>query len=372
MINRERLVKKFMDLVRIDSETGNETEIAEKLKQELSELGLSIEEDNTKMQTGHGANNLIGTLPGHGSGTSVFFGTHMDTVCPGKKIQPSVHQDYIVSDGTTILGSDDKAGIAALLEALCVIKEERLAHADIQVIFTVGEESGLIGAKALDPKWIKADFGFELDSEGPVGSITVAAPYQAKLMVDLFGKTAHAGIAPETGISAITMAAKAISRMPLGRIDEETTANIGRFEGGKATNVVCDYVRILAEARSLIREKLDRQIQKMTLAWKHTAEEMGGSANIRTTYTYPGYRFSADDPAIRLARRAVESIGRTVRLVQSGGGSDANIISGKGIPTVNLGIGYKNIHTTKEKIAVAELEKAAELVLALVRQASTG
>ncbi len=175
---------------------------------------------------------------------------------PGNGIKPSVKDGYIVSDGTTILGADDKAGLAAILETIRTLKENNVEHGDIQFVITVGEESGLVGAKALDGSLLQAKYGYAIDSNGAVGDIIVAAPTQAKLHAVMKGKTAHAGLAPEKGVSAITLAAKSIAKMPLGRIDEETTANIGRFEGGKQTNIVADHVEILAEARSLDPEKM--------------------------------------------------------------------------------------------------------------------
>lgn len=369
LVDEKRLVDSFCELVKVDSETGNEAQIFQVLKSKLEALGLDVKEDKAKEATGHGANNLICTLPGTKKGTPIFLGTHMDTVFPGQNIKPKIADGYITSDGTTILGSDDKAGISAILEALRVISEEHLDHADVQVIVTIGEESGLLGAKALDTSLVHADYGFALDSDGPVGDIVVAAPYQTKFIVDLYGKTAHAGIEPEKGVSAITLAAKAIAKMPLGRIDKDTTANIGRFEGGNATNIVCDHVKILAETRSLAKDKMDKQVKRMTEAFESTAEEMGGKADVQADFMYPGYRFSADDAVVQLAAKAIETVGRTPQLLQSGGGSDANVICGKGIPTINLGVGYENIHTVKEKIAIDELVKTCELVLALINQA---
>ncbi|TGA98212.1 M20/M25/M40 family metallo-hydrolase [Sporolactobacillus shoreae] len=366
LINKDRLVNTFFELVEVDSETGNEASISKLLKEKFTELGFDVKEDNAKALTGHGANNLIGTLPGNVTGTPIFFGSHMDTVFPGKKIKPSVIDGNIVSDGTTILGSDDKAGLSALIEAFSVVKEDQIQHAELQIIITIGEESGLLGAKALDTSLIHADYGFELDSDGPVGDIVIAAPYQTKFKVDLFGRTAHAGIAPEKGISAITMAAIAIARMPLGRIDESTTANIGSFEGGKATNIVCDNVRILAEARSLERSKLDQQVGLMKDAFEQTASEMGGHANVDIQFMYPGYRFDPSEEIVQLAEKAVASVGRTAKMLSSGGGSDANVINGKGIKTINLGVGYEKIHTTQERMPITELVKTSELVLSLI------
>src|SRR5699024_8236788 len=181
--------------------------------------------------------------------------SHMDTVVPGKGVKPSIKDGYIVSDGTTILGADDKVGLAAMLESIRFIQENELEHGTIQFVITVGEESGLVGAKALDPQAVQAKFGYALDSNGKVGDIIVAAPTQAKLFTVIKGKTAHAGVAPEEGISAITLAAKAVAKMPLGRIDDETTANVGRFECWKQTYFVWDHIEIPAEARLFTPEK---------------------------------------------------------------------------------------------------------------------
>lgn len=339
-----------MELVQIDSETKYEAQIAKVLKKKFTELGVDVYEDDTTAQTGHGAGNLICTLQGTKDGVDpIYFTSHMDTVVPGKSIKPSIKDGYVVTDGTTILGADDKAGLAVMLETVRVLKERNIPHGTIQFIITVGEESGLVGAKALDSSLVKAKFGYALDSDGKVGNIVVAAPTQAKISAVILGKTAHAGVAPEKGVSAITIAAKAIAKMPLGRIDEETTANIGRFEGGTQTNIVCDRVNILAEARSLVPEKMEEQVRKMKEAFESTAEEMGGKAEIEVQVMYPGFKFGEGDHVVEVARKAAAKIGRTCELLKSGGGSDANVIAGFGIPTVNLAVGYEDIHTTNEK-----------------------
>ncbi|HVH96880.1 MAG TPA: M20/M25/M40 family metallo-hydrolase, partial [Bacillus sp. (in: firmicutes)] len=279
MINQERLLNEFLELVQIDSETKYETEIAKVLKQKFSDLGVDVFEDDTTSITGHGAGNLICNLPGTKEGVDmIYFTSHMDTVIPARGVKPQVKDGYVVTDGTTILGADDKTGISVMLETIRVLKENNIPHGHIQFIITVGEESGLVGAKALDQSLVKAKYGYALDSDGKVGNIIVAAPTQAHIKATILGKTAHAGVAPEKGVSAITIASKAISRMSLGRIDEETTANIGRFAGGQQTNIVCDHVEILAEARSLIPEKMHAQVQNMKEAFEGAAEEMGGKA----------------------------------------------------------------------------------------------
>lgn len=370
MINEQRLIEEFIELVKIDSETRYEREIADVLKEKFEALGLDVEEDNAAAVTGHGAGNLICTLTGTTEGDPIYFTSHMDTVVPGVGVNPIFEDGYIKSDGSTILGADDKAGIAAMLEAIRIIKENNLPHSTIQFVITVGEESGLVGAKALNRDDLLAKYGFALDSDGKVGTIIVAAPTQSKVKATVFGKTAHAGVAPEKGVSAITIAAKAIAAMSLGRIDEETTANIGRIEGGTQTNIVCDKVDILAEARSLLNEKMETQVMDMKEAYEAAAADMGGRVEVDIDVMYPGFKYGDGDHVVEVAKKAVNAIGREPKLLHSGGGSDANVIAGLGIPTINFGIGYEDIHTTNEKIPVEELIKTAELIVQLVKEAT--
>lgn len=372
MVQQNRLVKHFMELVQIDSETKNERAICDALKYQFESLGLQVEEDDTSAATGHEAGNLIVNWPateGQEGAKRLFFTSHMDTVAPGNGIKPQLGQDgYIRSDGTTILGSDDKAGLAAMFEAIRLIQESNIPHGSIQFIITVGEEFGLVGAKAMDSNRLQADFGYALDSNGEIGEIAVAAPTQAEITMEVFGKSAHAGVNPEDGISAIQVASKAISRMSLGRIDHETTANIGKFEGGGATNIVCDYVKLHAEARSIVQHKVEAQVRAMKEALDTAAAECGSKAEFHSNIVYPAFQFTEQDAVVQLAQRAVESIGATARLFYSGGGSDANIFNGMGVPTVNLSVGYVDIHTTKERIHVSDLIKTSELVVAIIQQ----
>jgi len=376
MIQEQRLIEHFMSLVRIDSESGNEREICDVLTAEFRNLGLDVVEDNTASETGHGAGNLIVTLEASGENEAeaapIFFTCHMDTVTPGKGIKPRLDADgYIRSDGTTILGSDDKAGLAALFEALRVIKEQQLPHGKVQFIITVGEESGLVGARAFDPAGLQAKFGYALDSNGAVGDIAVAAPSQAKITIQIYGKSAHAGVSPEKGISAIQVAAKAVARMQLGRIDHETTANIGSFAGGGATNIVCDYVKLVAEARSLRQDKLTRQVEAMKRAVDEVSEEFGATAAFDCEVIYPAYCYEDGDAVVELAKEAITGIGATPRTFHTGGGSDANVFNGMGVPTVNLAIGYEYIHTTQEQIKAEDLVSATRLVVEIIKLAAT-
>ncbi|KPC77707.1 hypothetical protein ADL26_00240 [Thermoactinomyces vulgaris] len=371
MVDQQRLIDEFIELVKTDSETGEERTICDLLTQKLTELGLDVVEDGSAQLTGHGAGNLVATLKGTVPGApKIYFTCHMDTVAPGKGIKPQINGDVIESDGTTILGADDKAGLAALLEGIRLLKEKGLPHGQIQLLITAGEESGLIGSRHLDMSLVDADFGFAMDSDGEVGEIITSAPSQVKVLATIYGKAAHAGVNPEDGISAIQVASRAISKMRLGRIDEETTANIGRFQGGTASNVIPERVEILAEARSRNPEKLRRQVDSMVQAFHEAAEEFNAKAEVETRTLYPSFHFSEEDLVVQKAKEAVMRIGRTPRIGASGGGSDANVIAGHGIPTVNLGIGYQNIHTTSEQMPIKELVKAAELVVALIEESA--
>ncbi|SFX03955.1 aminopeptidase [Thermoactinomyces sp. DSM 45891] len=369
MINQQRILDEFIELVQVDSETGDERAICDLLKQKLTDLGLDVVEDGSAVVTKYGAGNLIATLNGTvGDTPTIYFTCHMDTVTPGKGIKPIIKDDHIYSDGTTILGSDDKAGLAAILEGIRVLQEQKVPHGTIQLVLTIGEESGLVGARHLERQYIKADFGFALDSNGPVGEIIVSAPSQVKILARIHGRAAHAGVNPEAGISAIQVASRAISRMPLGRIDEETTANIGSFHGGTATNIVTEYVEILAEARSRNAEKLQQQVEKMVQGFQSAAADFGAIADVEANVLYPGFSFTEKDLVVQKAVAAVKRIGRTPAIGGSGGGSDANVIAGYGIPTVNFGIGYKKIHTTEEHMPIEELNKAAELFVAVAQE----
>lgn len=371
MLEEQKLVQQFFDLVTVDSETGDEAEISEVLKQRLLELGFQVQEDNSKEITGHGANNLIAVLEATEDAKdqpTLLFTCHMDTVTPGKGIKPQLDDDgYIRSDGTTILGADDKAGIAALFAAVESIKQQGHSHAKLQVVITVGEEAGLLGARALKRELLEASYGFALDSNGDIGDIAVAAPTQAHIVVEIFGKSAHAGVSPEKGISAIQVAAKAVSKMKLGRIDHETTANIGKFEGSGPTNIVNDYVKLVAEARSIVQHKLDEQVAHMKQAVDETVEQFGAKANFISQIVYPAYCHDEQTPVVKLASEAIRAIGANPRCFHSGGGSDANIFNGLGVPTVNLAVGYEHIHTTSEQIKVENLVKTAMLVVEIIK-----
>jgi tripeptide aminopeptidase len=291
----------------------------------------------------------------------------MDTVSPGKGIKPVIKDGVIYSDGTTVLGGDDKAGIAAILEAIETVIEKGIPHGDIEVVFSIYEEGGLYGAKNLDYTKLKAKKGFVLDSGGNPGEIIIQGPAQNKIYAKFIGKEAHAGVAPENGISAIQMAAEAISNMKLLRIDEETTANIGVISGGEATNIVTKEVKIQGEARSLSDEKLQKQTEHMVKCCEEAAQKFGGRVEVEVDHSYGAFKVEEDAEIVQKVKEACRNIGLEPYTTSSGGGSDTNILNANGIVAVNLGIGERKPHTVEEHIHIKDLENAARLVLEIIK-----
>jgi tripeptide aminopeptidase len=359
MINQGRLVSTFLELIQIDSPSGQEDEIARYLMAELRSLGLIVVRDRT--------GNVIARLAGEGQ--PILLSAHIDTVEPGWGVKPIIEGGIITSDGTTILGGDDKSGIAVILEVLRVLVEQGLAYPPLEVALTVGEEKGLKGAKGLDLTKLRAREGIVLDSGGEIGTIVVSAPSQDKIRAIVHGKAAHAGVEPERGINAIVVAAEAIAAMPLGRIDEETTANIGRIQGGTATNIVPDRAEMEGEARSHDERKLEAQVQAMTEALKKAANRHGATVDIDVQRSYSTFRLSEEDGIVRRAVAAARTLGLTPALVPSGGGSDANVFNAGGIAAINISTGMDKVHTTEERIVVADMVQCAEFLLAILEMA---
>lgn len=373
MINQKRLLDCFLELVQIDSETGHEETIQPYLKDTFEKMGLHVIEDEASKNNRLGANNLICTLKSnisHQNVPKIYFTSHMDTVVPGKNIQPVVKEDgYVYSDGTTILGADDKAGLAAIIEAIKQIKESNLPHGQIQIIITVvitvGEESGLVGAKAIDTRLLDADFGYAVDASKDVGTTVIGAPTQVKIYTTIKGKTAHAST-PKKGISAINIASKAISRMKLGQVDALTTANIGKFHGGCATNIIADEVTLEAEARSHDDQSINKQVKHMKETFETTANELGGQAEVLVEKSYPGFEVSEADKVTQYAISSALALGLKGDTCIAGGGSDGNIMNQYGIPSVILGVGYENIHTTSERIAIKDMYMLTRQIIKII------
>lgn len=366
MVNEDRIVKEFMELVQIAGHSGEEGEIAKELKNRLEQLGLEVSIDKAGEKVGGQTGNVIAKLKGTKSGETIMFSCHMDTVKPGIGIKPQIKDGAIHSDGTTVLGADNRAGIAAVLEGLRLIKENNIEHTDIEVVFSIWEEGGLFGAKNLDTDQIKAKYGFVLDSSGSPGEIIIKGPAQDKIEVNLIGKSAHAGLSPEKGINAIMIAARAIDNMKLLRIDEETTANIGVIQGGHATNIVTPEVLITAESRSIDEDKLDKQTKHMVEVFEKAAQDFGGKAEIITSREYPSFCISKDEDIVIRLKEVFRNIGIEGHTIATGGGSDTNILNGYGIKAVNLGIGARNPHSFEEYITIADLVNNAKMVVEII------
>lgn len=359
----DRLRDTFFHLVRIDSPSLYERNIAQYVATQLTQLGFDVIEDQAGQAIGGNAGNVIGTRRGNPEYEPVLLTAHLDSVPPCIGIDPVEGPDgFVTSRGDTVLGADDKAGVAAILWALESLIPEGRDLPTLQVVFTVAEEIGLQGAKHLNREDLIAKYGIALDTGGQVGTFVVAGPSQMKWEATVMGRKAHAGVAPETGISAIKVAAEAVSRMPHGRLDKDTTVNIGSFIGEGPTNVVNDTVRLVGEARSHDRGRLDRVLDQIETSFQDTALRHGATSRFEKTLSYEGYRFESDHPLRRMVEHAVERIGLQPVGVERGGGSDANVFAELGIPTVNLAIGYEHIHTASERIRLADIAKAADLV----------
>ena len=363
MISKKRLVKTFLSLVKMNSVSRKEGRVVKHLSKELKKLGLKTKIDNAGSKIKGETGNLIAFLKGSVKGAkTLMLNAHVDTVSSGINIKPRIKNDLITSNGKTILGADDKAGVAVILEVLKVIKEDKLPHGDIQVVFTVAEEIGLLGAKALPKGILKADLGFALDGGAP-DIILNKAPSQDNLHAIIIGKAAHAGVHPEHGINAIKVASKAIADMKLGRIDKETTANIGIIKGGVATNIIPDRVEIKGEARSLDLRKLKRQIGHMKKALKKTCSDHKARVKLKIASEYRSFYVPEGHRALKLVKMAAKRIKIKPKIRSTGGGSDANIFNKLRIPTVILGTGASRVHTNKERLKISGAIKSAKLLL---------
>jgi tripeptide aminopeptidase len=366
-----RVLETFLEAVRIDSPAGEEARFGAWCADRLRRVGCSVRFDGTGPASGSDSGNLIAELPGHGGGTVVVLCAHMDTVEPGRGIRPVVADGVVRSSGDTILGADDKAGIAAIIEALRRVAEGGIVTSPVRVLLTTGEEMGLQGAKAISPQDCAGDICLVPDAHGPVGGIVGASPTQFTFRAGFAGVPAHAGVEPEKGASALVMAAKAICAMRTGRLDPGTTANVGVIRGGEATNVVTASCVIRGECRSLDPQVVEAVRLEMDGAMRAAARDGGGSVEIEWKKEYDGYRFGADDARLGLVVAACRDIGVTPEVFDTGGGSDANVLASKGLPAIALACGMNDVHGTGESIAVADLERLCDLLVAVLRRAAS-
>jgi tripeptide aminopeptidase len=362
----------FLELVRVPSPSGEERVVADQVIEYLQALALPVDEDDVGTRIDSTIGNLLCRIEPSGEGTPLFFCAHLDTVPPEGPIEPVVEDGVVRNGGGTILGADNKAAVAAMLEATRRIVAENRPHGGIELLFTPKEEVGLRGAEAFDQERLHARLGYVYDHAGPIGEVILGAPYQVKLDASFRGRAAHSGMYPEEGRSAIAAAARAIADLRLGRLDEETTANVGEIHGGTARNIVPERCSFAAEARCHDERKLGELVQEMLETITFAAQVSDCDVETAVDPSARGYRFKRDDDAVRLAAAALERTGFQPTYGLSGGGADANVFNERGLQCLNLANGMTDIHTPEERIAVADLERMVDVTLALVEVARNG
>lgn len=370
------MAQRFKTLVEIDSLSRRERDVAMEIEKILTQMGAIVCYDDAKEKVNGNCSNLVAKFKGTVDTKPIFLSGHMDTVGPGEGIKVQFENGIFKSDGTTILGADDKSAIAIILEVMAVILENNLEYPPVEIIFTVCEEIGLLGAKNFDYSLMDSTFGYILDSTDTQGIVT-KAPAANKITIKVYGKAAHAGAAPQNGINAIWVASKGISRLTLGRIDEETTCNLGIIKGGVATNIVPEFVEIKGEARSHDIEKLNAVTDTIVTAFHTAAKEVKASLDLPRVEAvvekdFPNTNISEAHEVIQLARKAADNLGIHLASKTIGGGADANIFFGRGIVAGVLGTGMTDVHTVKESIDIKDMVNSAKLVLEILKVHATG
>ncbi len=357
MADRQRLIDTLVELIRIDSPSGEEDAIDQHVSSLLASLGLEVRHDCY--------NNIIARL--EGTGEPLLLSAHLDTVEPGRGITPELEGDTLRSDGTTILGGDCKAGLAIVLEALACTAESDRPHRAVEVAFSRHEEGGLVGVRHMDFDLLTATSGIVFDGEGPPSRITVSAPSQNVVAAEIVGRAAHAGLEPENGLSALVVAADIISNLPLGRIDSETTANIGWMEGGLKRNIVPERAVLDGEFRSRSNDKLAWLEEQFRKVFDDTAgrySEARIALDIQNTYR--AYRVGPEHETVHTICSALGEVGLSPVMDASGGGSDANVFIARGITALPVGIGVRSFHTTWETANIPEVMQGADMCRAAI------
>jgi tripeptide aminopeptidase len=357
----------FTELAAIPSPSGEERAVADVVSAYLRDCALEVDEDDAGAKIGATAGNLYTRLEATAPGTPIFLCAHLDTVPPTARIEPVIDDEGVVRNAAgTILGADDKAAVAVMLEATRRVLSERRAHAGLELLFTPKEEVGLVGAAAFDESRLTARHGFVYDQAAPIGEVVLGAPYSQSIEVTFRGRASHAGMYPEEGRNAIAAAARAIADLRLGRVDDISTANVGVIHGGIAANIVAEQCTFVAEARSHDERRLADLIQEMVESISFAAEVSECRADVEARKSYRGYRFKREDDVVRVAADALGRAGQDVRFGLSGGAADANIFNARGLQCLNLANGMIDIHTPDERIAVADLKAMVDVTLALV------
>ena len=374
-INEKRMVQLFCDLARITSLSGKEGAIARRLSILLKFMGAEVHIDDAGPKISGETGNLIARFPGTGPGAPFILSAHMDTVGPANNIRPQVHKDRVTSDGTTVLGADCKAGIAIIIEVVKALEEQKIPHPPIELVFTISEEMALMGAKFLDYSKLRGRYGLIFDNEQPLENVIVSAPAADMMDIKVYGLAAHAGVAPEKGISAIKVVADALSGMRLGRIDSQTTANIGFISGGNAINIVPASVELSGEARSHDLARLKKQTTHMEDCLKKAMKRtkvrsegrlVGPRYEFLLERKFPNLLIEKSNPVLALVASAMRAEGLKMKPSVSGGGTDGNIMYGHGIKAPILATGMREVHTTHEYLDLKDFFGCARVTMRVV------
>ena len=370
MIDREHLIKKFIEYASIDSETFHEKELGQTVLRDLKDLGLEVSTDTTDkdfiFNFPQSFSNIYGYLKGNKAGGPFLLSAHLDTVSPGRGKKPKVMGGRISSAGDTVLGADDVSGIVSILEAIRTVKEKNLPHPDIEVLITTAEEAFCEGTKYLDFNFIRSKRGYVLDLSGPVGGAAIRAPSIISFEIEVKGKAAHAGFEPEAGINALKIAADAINDTPVGRVDEKTTVNFGTISGGRGINIVPEEVKIKGEVRSLDHQRAKNRVKEIFKSFEEKARKAGGLAKCRSTEHIRAYEVNEESDTVMHFKSTAAKCGLRPELKTTYGGSDANRLNEHGIETIVLACGMENVHTSEEYADMDELVRSAELTLSLI------
>ncbi len=367
MIQKERLIQQFIELTGYDAPPKSERAIADRVVVLLRQMGFTVSEDNAGAAIGGNCGNIYARLPGSLDLPPLLLCAHFDSVEPCRGKVAKIGGDNVIrSDGRTVLGADDLSGMAAILEAVRSLQDDGRAHRPIELFFSVAEELHLLGSSHMEPGRLTAKEAYILDTDGKPGLGITQAPGHIGMVFDVRGKASHAGMAPEKGISAITAAAKGIAAMRLGRIDEKTTANIGRIDGGGETNVVAETCRVTAECRSLDQNALEAQADDMCRCMEQAAAAMGAAVEIQRQTRYYPYTLDTGSPVVTRFAKACEMLNLPCRLQSGGGGSDNNVLVRHGIMGMVLSCGMMQIHSCREEIAIDDLADMATLVETLL------
>jgi tripeptide aminopeptidase len=365
---KSRLAVTFTSLVAIDSESFHESEMATRLTAELKSLGFTVTSDEEGKRAGSDTGNIYAILEGSIEGEPLLFSAHMDTVRPGKGKEPVIGAEGVIkSKGDTVLGADDAAGLTAILEAVRTLRENNIPHRTIEVIFPVAEEAYVRGSSVFDYTRVRAKEAYVLDLEAPIGTASLGEPTLISFQINICGRASHAGFAPEQGINSIAIAADMITKLSLGRVDDDTTLNIGQISGGTATNIVPECTTMRGEIRSYIHEKAKACMDEVAASARESASKYGGSAQVTSEIHLTAYNVSEDEPVVRHFREACHKCGIETKLIRTFGGSDNNSFLKHGIRGIVLACGMHNVHTTEEYSTLDEIEQSTQILMELMQ-----